>query len=108
MADKGKTESKKKSGKDKEQKTNRKNKRARDSDPHKELPDEISNSDSFEGGELNVSHVGYIEVKSKGKFKAHYCIVIGGTFYWFKNNMVRTSKMFCTEGVFLLLLQIAV
>mmetsp|Transcript_29357 Transcript_29357/g.32621 ORF Transcript_29357/g.32621 Transcript_29357/m.32621 type:complete len:339 (+) Transcript_29357:256-1272(+) len=85
MSDKTKGDKHKSGGK-----ATKKSKKAKDQDPHKELPDEISNSESEGEGEVKLAHVGYIQVKAKGKFKAHYCVLIGGTFYWFKNNLDQT------------------
>eukprot|EP01121_Diplochlamys_sp_Union-15-3_P001550 TRINITY_DN1133_c0_g1_i1.p1 TRINITY_DN1133_c0_g1~~TRINITY_DN1133_c0_g1_i1.p1 ORF type:complete len:335 (-),score=73.77 TRINITY_DN1133_c0_g1_i1:34-1038(-) len=53
-----------------------------------ELPEEISNSEDEEkDSEVKVDQVGYLEVKRKdGKWKPHFCILIGGSFYWYKSN----------------------
>eukprot|EP01121_Diplochlamys_sp_Union-15-3_P000234 TRINITY_DN10234_c0_g3_i1.p1 TRINITY_DN10234_c0_g3~~TRINITY_DN10234_c0_g3_i1.p1 ORF type:complete len:116 (-),score=26.73 TRINITY_DN10234_c0_g3_i1:2-349(-) len=54
------------------------------------LPDEFSNSEEEEGQEektVKIARVGYFQVKIRdNKWKPHYCVLIGGSFYWYKNS----------------------
>jgi hypothetical protein len=57
------------------------------------IEEETSSSEQDDDNtEIKVSRVGYIEMKrtskkvtSKVSFKAVHCVLIGGSFYWYKN-----------------------
>jgi len=51
----------------------------------KEEEAEVESSEEEEDEGVKVTRVGSIEVQGKKKWTAMYCVLIGGSFYWYKN-----------------------
>jgi len=53
----------------------------------------VESSSEEEENTINVTRVGYIEVqKEKKKWIAMYCVLIGGSFYHYKNSFDAEPK----------------
>jgi len=64
-----------------------------DPDPKKKIEAELENESSSEEEELKITRVGYVHVKQKKSWKPAYCLLIGGTFYYYKNSKDPDTKV---------------
>jgi len=72
--------------KEKKKEKGRPSKSKEDPEQKKKFEIELEADSSDDEEDVKVTRVGYVEMKTKKTWRAVYCVLIGGTFYFYKNN----------------------